>query len=92
MHKFYDRLIGVYKINTTHRKEWGLFQKGIISMPFGLNWLIAIFILVLIAAFIFPTIQTYLFKISWVLSLLIFLKFGEYKGYNECLHDLEDNN
>jgi len=89
MHKLYDRLIGGYEIKK-HKEQWKLYQIGAIKTPFGFNWLVIILILTVIASFVFPEIRTYSSTLSGLVFLFLILKFGEYKGYNECLYDMEN--
>ncbi|MDX9970393.1 MAG: hypothetical protein RBS56_00595 [Candidatus Gracilibacteria bacterium] len=90
MKKFYKLLIGGYEINK-YKELWNIYQKGAIKSPLGFNTLILLFFITLILSIIFPQIRTISSPIFGGVFLILILKFGEYKGYNECLHDLEND-
>lgn len=87
MKKLYEKLIGERKIKD-HKKDWELFQKEIIK---EFNWYILIIVISIIAYFIFPQFKVYIGIALYPLFAFLILKFGEYKGYNECLYDLEND-
>lgn len=86
MNKFYKKLIGRRKIKI-HKKEWKLFQKEI-NKEF--NWRILGLIILIALYFLFPKLTLYISIALFYFTATLLIKFGEYKGYNECLYNLEN--
>lgn len=87
MAKFYEKLIGGREIKV-HKKNWKLYQK-IVFKEF--TWHILGLILLIIVYFTLPSISYYTGIALLYFGATLLLKFGEYKGYNECLYDFENN-
>ncbi len=87
MVNFYQKLIWWYEISL-HKEEWE-FYKLCSARIFDYN-IIGIFFSFVIY-FYFPYYKEYILSVIWFLSLILLLKFWEYRGYNEALHDLENN-
>ena len=87
MAKFYEKLIGGRKIKV-YKKNWELYQK-IIFKEF--TWHILGLIFLIFIYCLFPSLSLYIGIALIYFCATLLLKFGEYKGYNECLYDFENN-
>lgn len=87
MINFYQRLIWWYEINL-HKEEWELYKLG--SSRIFNSYIIGITFCFVIYIY-FPYYKEYVLSLIWFLGLVLLLKFWEYRGYNEALHELETN-
>lgn len=88
MVNLYQKLLWWFEIIS--RKEYWELYKLWSSKIF--NWYILIIFITLALYIYIPYYSEYILSILWFLISILLLKFWEYKGYNEALHDLETNN
>ncbi len=85
MRNIYDTLMGTQEIKS-HDEDWLLYKKGQTRM---LNYQILGLLITTILAYFLPDYRI-IVTLPTILLALFLVRLGEYKGYNECLFDLEN--